>query len=173
MGLATYHINILRAHFGWSLLELLIVLALMAIVASMVTPGLYASWHLQSLHDERHRLAQQLHFARLTSLQRNSKVNVCWSATCGSPLGFAAYLDANSDGYFQADEEALSHWQLTKGLSLHFNRGEQIGFNAAGNTAQSGTFILCSSRAHLNEHKGLALVVSSSGRLREQISPCI
>ena len=53
---------------AWSLLELLIVLALMAILASLGLLQIYSAWHLQSLHDERQKLGQQIRFARLTCL---------------------------------------------------------------------------------------------------------
>jgi len=72
-------LKLLRAGSGWSLLELLIVLALMAIIASLAAPQLYATWQLQSLYDERQRLAQQIRFARLSSLQKSAKVSLCWS----------------------------------------------------------------------------------------------
>ena len=56
----------------WSLLELLIVLALMTILASLGLPQIYSAWHLQSLHDERQKIAQQIRFARFKSLQKNA-----------------------------------------------------------------------------------------------------
>ena len=83
---------------AWSLLELLIVLALMAILASLGLLQIYSAWHLQSLHDERQKLGQQIRFAHLTSLQKSAKVSLCWSQVCGSPEGFLVYLDANKDG---------------------------------------------------------------------------
>ena len=88
-----HSLNMFRACFGWSLLELLIALALVAIVASLAAPPIYATWQLQSLYDERQRLAQQIRFARLTSLQKSAKVSLCWSQVCGSSAGFLVYLD--------------------------------------------------------------------------------
>jgi len=170
-------LNVFCACSGWSLLELLIVLALVAIVASMAAPQLYATWQLQSLHDERQRLAQQVRFARLSSLQKNAKVSVCWSDICGASIGFVTYLDANNDNYWQHTEQLLSQWQLKNGLSFRFSRDSQISFNSAGNTAQSGTLILCgpglSYDATNNKDLGYALVLSSSGRLREAKAPCL
>ena len=55
---------------AWSLLELLIILALMAIVASLGVPQIYTAWRLETLHDERRKLAQKIRFACLTSLQK-------------------------------------------------------------------------------------------------------
>jgi Tfp pilus assembly protein FimT len=161
-----------RSYFGWSLLELFIVLALMAVVAALAAPQLYATWQLQTLYDERQRLAQQIRFARLTSLQKSTKVNVCWSETCGSSGAFVTYVDINNDSYWQPTETLLSQWNINKGLSFSFNRGSQISFSTSGNTAQSGTMILCGSSTHNHQDLGYALVLSSSGRLRETKSPC-
>ncbi|WP_443631165.1 GspH/FimT family protein [Candidatus Njordibacter sp. Uisw_056] len=171
-----HSLNMFRACFGWSLLELLIALALVAIVASLAAPPIYATWQLQSLYDERQRLAQQIRFARITSIQANAKVSICWSSACGASIGFLTYLDKNNDSYWQHAELVLSQWQIRKGVFFHFNRDSQISFNSAGNTAQSGTMVLCSpssSSAVVNSEKlGHALVLSSSGRLREAKAPC-
>jgi type IV fimbrial biogenesis protein FimT len=170
-------LNVFCACSGWSLLELLIVLALVAIVASMAAPQLYATWQLQSLHDERQRLAQQVRFARLTSLQKSAKVSVCWSDICGASMGFVIYLDSNNDNYWQHTELLLSQWQIKSGLSFRFSRDSQISFNSAGNTAQSGTLILCGPGLNYDaansKDLGYALVLSSSGRLREAKAPCL
>ncbi len=170
-------LKLLRAGSGWSLLELLIVLALMAIIASLAAPQLYATWQLQSLHDERQRLAQQVRFARVTSLQKSAKVSICWSHTCGASMGFVIYLDTNNDDYWQHAELLLSQWQIKSGLSFRFSRDSQISFNSAGNTAQSGTLILCGSGVNYDaansKDLGYALVLSSSGRLRESKAPCL
>jgi Tfp pilus assembly protein FimT len=177
MRLSPHRVNLVYVSSAWSLLELLIVLALLAIVASIATPQLYRSWQLQSLSDERQRLVQEIRFARLTSLQKSAKVSVCWSQACGSIKGFLIYLDANEDGLWQDSEIALSQWQINQSLSFSFNRGQQISFNSAGNTAQSGTMVLCvanaSASAINNQALGYALVLSSSGRLREQTTLCI
>jgi len=157
-------------HFcgAWSLLELLVVLSLMAIIAAMAGPKLLTSWRLQQLHDERQRLVQQLHFARLTSLQANAKVSLCWAPECGSSEHFLIYQDGNNDGQWQNTETSLSRWQLPVGLYLTFNRGSQISFNGAGNTAQSGTLVVCAA----GQNQGLSLILSSSGRLRQGDATC-
>ena len=177
MRLFQYHLKLSRVCSAWSLLELLIVLALMAIIASLGAPQLYSSWRLQTLHDERQRLAQKIRFARLTSLQKRAKVSLCWSQVCGSSQGFLIYLDANKDHQWQHPETRLSQWQINKSLSFQFNRGDQISFNGAGNTAQSGTMILCVVNAAYGtddqQNLGYALVLSSSGRVREKVAPCL
>jgi len=168
---------VFNAIFGWSLLELLSVLAIMAISISFAVPSLYAAWQLQSLQDERQRLSQKIRYARLTSLQKGSRVSVCWAPECGAEQGFIIYLDANTDGYWQSKEKQLSHFYFNKDIAFSFNRGVQISFNSAGNTAHSGTMLLCPKMKQLSgqlasKELGYALVVSSSGRLREEKALC-
>lgn len=153
---------------AWSLLELLVVLALMALMAAITGPQLHASWRLQQLHDERQRLVQNLHYARLTSLQLNSKVSLCWAPVCGDERYLYIFHDQNGDGQRQPSETSLAVWQMPPGLSLRFNRAAHISFNNAGNTAQSGTLTVCAKGVAV----GLALVLSSNGRVRLAQTRC-
>ena len=79
---------------AWSLLELLIVLALMAILASLGLPQIYSAWHLQSLHDEGQKLAQQIRFARFTSLQKSAKVSLCCTRRNSSSSAWKFFSEA-------------------------------------------------------------------------------
>ena len=88
MHLLQFKLKYSCVYSAWSLLELLIILALMAILASLGLPQIYSAWHLQSLHDERQKLGQQIRFSHLTSLQKSAKVSLCWSQVCGSPEVF-------------------------------------------------------------------------------------
>ncbi len=178
MRLFNHRLHVFFVSSGWSLLELLIVLALLAIIASFAASALSSAWQRQSLHDQRQQLSQQIRYARLTSLQKKSTVNLCWSQSCGVESGLAIYLDSNADAQWQSTETLLSHWQPNKGVSFSFNRGFQISFNHAGNTAQSGTMVLCPVSSQAidrvdDEGIGYALVLSSTGRLRETKSPCL
>jgi len=145
MHLSYCHLKSPAVASGWSLLELLMALVLMTIVATLAlaAPQLYNSWQGHILYDERQRLAQQIRFARLTGVQKKAKVNLCWSKVCGSYVGFLTYLDTNQDGY----ETPLSQWKINQKVSFHFNRGSQISFNRAGNTAHSGTLVVCLAKA--------------------------
>ena len=174
MRLLNHRLHVFFVTSGWSLLELLIVLALVAIIVALAAPAFYVTWQLQILHDERQKFAQQIRYARITSLQKKSTVNLCWSQSCGITSGFAIYLDTDQDGHWQAKEMLLSHWQPNKGVSFSFNRGVQISFNYAGNTAHSGTMVFCPiSNKVVDESLGYALVLSSTGRLRETKLSCL
>lgn len=153
---------------AWSLLELLVVLAIMALLAATTAPRLHASWRLQQLHDERQRLVQSLRYARLTGLQTKTKTNLCWAPTCGVAKGLHVYRDDNGDGQWQTSDTSLTRWQMPAGLRLEFNRAAQISFNHSGNTAQSGTLVLCASGVA----SGLSVVLSSNGRARLAQASC-
>ena len=158
-----------RCCAAWSLLELLVVLAMMAILAAVVGPKLHTSWRLQQLHDERQRLVQHLYYARLTSLQSEAKISLCWAPVCGGVKHLLIYQDDNGDGQWQTSETSLARWQMPANLSLQFNRTSQISFNNAGNTAHSGTLVLCANGVDA----GLSLVLSSNGRVRLGQAPCV
>ena len=168
MRLLTVRKKLLPSCAAWSLLELLVVLAIMVLLAVTTGPKLHASWRLQQLHDERQRLVQSLRFARLTSLQTNTKVSLCWAPACGSANGLRIYRDDNGDGQWQTPEPSLSRWQLPAGLRLQFNRAAQIGFNSSGNTAHAGTLVLCANGVA----SGLSMVLSSNGRVRLAEASC-
>ena len=161
----------------WSLLDLLIVLAFIAIFVIPRPPSsllcmasaVFAWWAPKGSPTNA--------FARLTRLQKSAEVSLCWFQVCGSPEGFLGYLDVNKDGLWQASETPLSKWQINKRLFFRFNRGHQVSFNHAGNTAQSGTMVLCLAKVnYAADHQqtlGYALVISSSGRVRKTTAPCI
>jgi len=153
---------------AWSLLELLVVLAIIALLVATTGPKIHASWRLQQLHDERQRLVQALRYARLTGLQTNTKISLCWAPTCGASNGLRVYRDDNGDGQWQTSEISLARWQMPAGLRLKFNRAAQISFNSSGNTAQSGTLVLCASGVG----SGLSVVLSSNGRARLAEASC-
>jgi Tfp pilus assembly protein FimT len=168
MRLLTVRKKLLPSCAAWSLLELLVVLAIMALLVAATGPKLHASWRLQQLHDERQRLVQSLRYARLTSLQTNTKISLCWAPACGTSNGLLVYRDDNGDGQWQASETSIASWQMPAGLRLKFNRPAQISFNNSGNTAQTGTLVLCASGVS----SGLSVVLSSNGRVRLAEASC-
>ena len=162
----------LKADKAFSLLELLAVLSLVAIVSGVASVNLYAMWQLQLLKDDHKSLSQFIQYARLTSLQKQSVINICWSTACGSETGLIIYRDVNQDKVWQQSDTLLTQWSMHHTNELRFNRGEQISFNLAGNTGQSGTLILCPTHTTNDDLLGLALVVSSTGRIRATKEVC-
>lgn len=83
---ANQRMSAAAAHKGFSLIELMVVVAVVAILAGIAYPsftGIVNGYRLNSQADE---LVTSLHFARTEAIRRNARVSVCGSAngtTCG------------------------------------------------------------------------------------------
>ena len=160
---------------GWTLVELLAVLAIFLLVGSLLMPN----WS-QALAQAQLEQQQQAWFLQLTQARASAQINKHWVTVCGwsgaenchprdtSPKQLISFVDKNKDGLWQENERVLHRQTLHKAVKITFNRGNFARFTPWGTSGQSGTWTLC----WQDLSAGQAIVLSSSGNLRRRTEVC-
>lgn len=162
---------------GFSLIELLVVVALIAVLLGVAAPAFVDTVRDNRLRTELFALRATLNNARSEALARRMPVFVCETAnstTCSSTgawtAGFLAYADADGDSAPDPNEVFIAR-QIdgTDDMSLIFrNAGGAAAsntlFSAQGDALNnSGTFTLCDARG---ASEARALILENSGAVR-------
>jgi type IV fimbrial biogenesis protein FimT len=168
------------AQGGFTLVEVLVVLAIASLLVTLAIPGMSRFVHSARLTDASNALLSSLQLARSEAMKRKDRVTVCKSAdglTCstsgGWEQGWIVFHDANHDGDRSADERIIERGQPRAG-SLRITGNSQVAryvsFLAWGGTRQlsgsiqAGTVTLCDISA--SELDARQIVVSAAGRSR-------
>lgn len=165
---------------GVTLVELLVLLALVAIVQSLAAPAVFGFADSMRLAAGANTLLSSIHFARSEAIKRNARVVMCKSVTgnsCASTggweQGWIVFHDANNNASLDAGEPRLLWEQpLPDRLRLVGNApiASYVSYTPMGTTRlisgafQAGTFTICFQSAIRVEVR--QVVVSSSGRPR-------
>ena len=155
---------------GFTLLELLIALAIAAIVAAVGVPGLGAYIAEQRLQSRADALLRSLERARSEAIRRGARVDLCpaGAGCAGGALpwesGWTIVADSARSGTPIAAERASE-----AGISIRGNRplADYVSYTAAGRARrfdgalQMGTFTVCAAGLRVRK-----VIVASSGRAR-------
>ncbi|MEY4642226.1 MAG: hypothetical protein RLZZ227_2220 [Pseudomonadota bacterium] len=157
---------------GYTLLELLVVLALVAVFASMAIPGWGRTLQARTGEIVIHELARTMNFARAAAVTNGSIVTLCRSGdglACNGNWedGLLLFTDANADRIRNGADRLLRHTGRIQGsLRLRsFPNRQYLQFTALGFTyRQNGNFTWCPP----GNDVALAqqLIFSQSGRSR-------
>lgn len=161
-----YTIQDTKSISGWSLLELLCVLALMAIAGHVWVPTWQQAMDKLSLQQYQHGMLQQLRQSRAWAQQHEQAVTLVGWANDARSVHLLAFIDDNNDRSWQAHERLITRQQYP--IALFFSRGDYVRFSKLGTTGQSGSWHLC----HINLDQGWKLILSSSGNLRVEEFDC-
>lgn len=163
---------------GATMLELVVVLAISALLLGIGIPSVAAFTHNSRLASATNELVSSLHLARGEAIKRNSRVVMCTSATGTSCTtsgdwheGWLLFQDGNNNAVLDAGETLiLARQAFPAGLSLKGNTwvSKYISYTPSGATRlisgvlQVGTLTLC------NELGASArqVIISSTGRPR-------
>lgn len=167
-------------HSGATLLELMVVLAVSAILLGIGIPSFAAFTSSSRLASATNELVSSLHLARSEAIKRNSRTVMCTSATgtaCadsgGWHQGWLVFHDANNNAVLDAGETViLARQALPAGFSLTGNEhvSKYISYTPGGATKlisgafQAGTLTLCNESGAPGAAR--QVIISSTGRPR-------
>lgn len=165
---------------GLTLLELVVTLAVLAIMLTIAIPGFTAIIHASRLSTATNDMVAALHLARSEAIKRNSRAVLCksadglaCSASGGWDQGWVAFHDANNNAVLDADETPIRvQAALPNGLRLSGNSpvSRYISYAPTGSAKllsgafQAGTLTLC--RESASSVEGRQIIISSTGRPR-------
>jgi type IV fimbrial biogenesis protein FimT len=142
----------IRPRTGFSIAELMVVLAIAAIMAAMALPNLGTVLRAQHLKVAVNDLFGSIGMARAQALARNARVQLSPRDPLGADwsLGWTVFVDRDDDGVPGAGDEILSeHAALARGIAIRFAFSSAaapfyIAYNGAGrstsNTSDAARF---------------------------------
>ncbi|KAA0876657.1 GspH/FimT family pseudopilin [Nitrincola tapanii] len=171
----------MRHESGVTLLELVFVLALLALLASLALPSGQEAAQRQALRTDRVSMQGLLSLARTEALMREQDVVICASQTLENCLvaaeqgaspwpGVLLFLDRNQDRVFQPEDDLLLRvHSLHPLVQMRWNRQGWITYQPDGTVTgnSNGTLALADVRGQV-QHR---LVIALSGRVRIESLP--
>jgi len=143
----------MKAQKGFTLVELMMVLAIAAIVLGLGYPSLKQLVIKSRVNSYAHTLLSTIHSARQAAITRNQYITVCASATgesCTSDWsqGHLIFVDHNANRQLEIGEEVLNRVPginaMDKVKWQSFKTADTLQFLPMGITNhQNGTFTIC------------------------------
>lgn len=174
---------------GFTLIELMVVVALMAILATLAAPAMSGMVNSMRLTTAVNSLFTSLLLARSEAIKRNGRAVVCKSASgdaCitsgGWEQGWIVFHDANNNATRDTGEVIVSRGHaLQSPIRLNGNSplANYVSFTPMGQTAyasgafQAGTLTVCVESSEPLEAR--QIVISSTGRprtVRKTVAKC-
>ncbi len=143
-----------QVQLGFTLVELMITVAIMAILATIGVSSFTSLVHTSRLSSATNEMMASLHLARSEAIKRNSRVALCPSAGGTPPFcstsggwhqGWLVFHDPNKNAVRDADETViLTRQALPAGLSVTGNGSDATYISYAPTGAsQTVTLTLC------------------------------
>ncbi|MBT7139606.1 MAG: prepilin-type N-terminal cleavage/methylation domain-containing protein, partial [Gammaproteobacteria bacterium] len=139
---------------GFTLPELLVVLALITITLTQVSTNLTDTFDQTKLLTIQHELGQQLQLARSEAIKRNRKVTLCKSdldTQCNTSAewesGWILFENIDGDGNIDGDDTILTkHHALSSGITVRGvgNFKNRVTYKPTGDSTSFSRLVLCS-----------------------------
>lgn len=171
----------IKASGAFSAVELLIALALLAIMAAIAAPNLtslHQRTELRNFQSELHRFIYharhqaRVNHDRITVCVLDESSNQCLQLTHGT---LTSFVDTNGNRRLEPNEEILRSVQIPKRLAVQWSGMQpthSLHFNLRGHThVSNGTFRICHPRI-AGSHR--TVIINRQGRIRSQQTdtPC-
>ncbi|MFT4991956.1 MAG: type IV fimbrial biogenesis protein FimT [Polaromonas sp.] len=168
---------------GLTLLELLLVLAMMAVLTSLAAPSFRSLWVQRSVSLAAEALLGDLRYARSEALKRARPVLVCQSSNgtlctrdrAAWAVGWLVFVDSNGNAQVDAasddgpTEDLLRVQSAQPGLASiasNVSTGHRITFQATGSAKSAAQTILFTPAGSGTSEHIRALCISLQGRAR-------
>ena len=179
-----------RKSSGFTLLELLVALAVMLVVLTVAVPAMTATMGSIRLSSLSSTFVSHLHLARSEAIKRNGRVVLCKSPTgesCvgsgGWEQGWIVFHDINNNAMLEPGETVIQReGAMSAGFRLvgNLNVAKYVSYSATGSAKlvtgafQAGTLTLCQPLAPDGAVRHI--VISSTGRPRihkDNLTACL
>ena len=166
----------MKKHSGFTLLELMITLAIIGLVMAFAVPSLSTFIKNDRLSSQINTLVGHLAYARSEAVLRSQQVGLCasddtTSCTAGDwAKGWILYVDLDGSSTFNTDDIILRVQQTLSGKNtLTSSMGNNFIYDNRGFSANGavGTFSLCDDRG-VDHVKSIS--ISNTGRVRQVLS---
>lgn len=175
-GRYSKYMTILIKNKGYTLLELMMTIAIVSILIAVATPSFTRTVISHSVSSDQDTLFTLLSTARSEAIKRGSKVSICKSANfiaCDNSAswtdGWIVFFDSDGDGVIDStdgDTILKINEALDKNISLIFSGGNFISFNSLGRPeANFGTFTFTHSSG--DSFYTRTITISTTGRARQ------
>jgi len=175
-GQASTRSNIAKPRLlGFSLIELLVVLAIAAVLLGIGVPNMQQYVVTSRLSGASNDLFTALNVARSEAVRRGVQVTLATNGAAGSrdwTTGWTMFVDTNADGALSAGEEVLRVGAAQDAPMTVFgsaNFGTFVAFDSTGRlTTGGGSFVICHGTALVVDGiaRSRAVVINSAGRVR-------
>ena len=168
----------MKKNLGFTLLELLITIALISIVTALAVPSMRAFSQNDRLTTNINTMVGHLAYARSEAVKRHAQVSICISNdTLGCTGGsweddWMVYVDVNANGTFDPatpNEDILRVNQPMAGnntLAPTAQYTTQVTYDNRGFVTSTGSFLLCDARTGAF---GKTITITNTGRVRLQV----
>ena len=163
----------MKKNSGFTLLELLITVALISILAAFAIPSMRTFSQNDRLTTNINTMIGHLAYARSEAVKRSAQVSICVSSNATNCIGgnwedgWIVYVDSDGNGSFNAGtEEILRANQALDGANAFTTTyGNQVTYDSRGFVTATGSFLLCDNRTG---DFGKTITISNTGRVRFQ-----
>ncbi|WP_415882681.1 GspH/FimT family pseudopilin [Neptuniibacter sp. QD34_54] len=172
------HASLRAFSFGFSLIELLIAIAILTILLSVALPSFGQFFQRNQLISEQQKIHSLLSYTRMAAVTQVQNVVICrWDGESGCtgtsasntliwPEGALVFVDLDQDRELdEPDEKVLKIFPFSDANQISWNRGETLVYEADGSVrgGSNGTFTI------ENGGEVYELVISLTGRVRRTI----
>jgi type IV fimbrial biogenesis protein FimT len=167
--------NLSTCQTGFTLVELIITIAIAAILITMSIPAFSKLLESNRLTTHIHDFVAHLNYAREAAIFRNQRVTLCKSSDgifCDNDLewedGWIIFVDSDNNHTRTAEEPLISfqpsvRTYISIRYSANLRQNNFVSFTPVGTSFGNGTFTFCSGRTDIVPR---ALILARTGRVR-------